>query len=91
MKKFGRCYENTDKGQELPEVYIFVIKWEDQIGSNAETGVARVGSEPADTTNDKIGLVEKITKSKNIVFAVASCFWKDIYWICTINTTPTFE
>ena len=56
LKKFGRCYENTDKGQEHQEVYIFLIKCEDQVGSNAETGVARVGSEPADTTNDMIGL-----------------------------------
>ena len=67
------------KGHEYQEGDLFLIIYEDQVGSNVDTGVARVGSEPAATTNDMIGLQEKTTNSKTFVFVVASRFWKAIY------------
>ena len=83
MKKIGDSTKSTDTGQEYQESYICVIIFEDQVGSNADIGVARVGSEPTDTTNEKIGLQQKTTSSKSFVVAVASHFWKAIYWRCS--------
>ena len=53
-KSLADATKTTDKGQEYQEGGICVIICNDQVCSNADTGVARVGSEPADTKNDKI-------------------------------------
>ena len=78
-KSFADATKTSDKDQEYEEADTCVISCEDQVGSNADIGVARVGSEPTDTTNEKIGLQQKTTSSKSFVVAVASHFWKAIY------------
>ncbi|WMV31019.1 hypothetical protein MTR67_024404 [Solanum verrucosum] len=54
------------------------------------TGIARVGSEPADTTNDKIGLQEKTTNSKAFGVASQVASGKLLTEDVAINTTATF-
>ncbi|KAH0692243.1 hypothetical protein KY285_019340 [Solanum tuberosum] len=54
------------------------------------TGVARVGSEPADTTNDKIRLQEKTTNSKAFVVASQLASGKLLTEDVAINTAATF-
>ena len=74
-KSFADAIKTSDKDQEYEEADTCVISCEDQVGSNVGT---RVASEPADTTNDMIGLQEKTTNSNAFVFAVASHSWKAI-------------
>ncbi|KAG5608473.1 hypothetical protein H5410_019754 [Solanum commersonii] len=54
------------------------------------TRVARVGSEPADTTNDKIGLQEKTTNSKAFVVVSQLASGKLLTEDVAINTAATF-
>ncbi|KAH0724631.1 hypothetical protein KY290_000418 [Solanum tuberosum] len=53
-------------------------------------GITRVGSEPADTTNDKIELQEKTTNSKAFVVASQVASGKLLTEDVAINTTATF-
>ena len=55
-KSLAGATKTTDKGKEYQEGDICVIICVDHVGLNVETRVMRVGSEPADTTNDMIGL-----------------------------------
>lgn len=75
---FADATKTSDKDQEYEEADTCVISCEYQVGLNVDTRVARVASEPADTTNDMIGLQEKTTNSNAFVFAAASHSWKDI-------------
>ncbi|KAG5629279.1 hypothetical protein H5410_000996 [Solanum commersonii] len=53
-------------------------------------GIMRVGSEPADTTNDKIELQEKTTNSKAFVVASQVASGKLLTEDVAMNTTATF-
>ncbi|KAH0724611.1 hypothetical protein KY290_000430 [Solanum tuberosum] len=83
LENFGQQTCQTEVGQQLN--YNATEK-----ESVTATGVARVGSEPADTTNDKIELQENTTNSKAFVVASQVASGKLLTEDVAINTTPTF-
>ena len=79
---FGGAKKTSDKDQGYKEGDTCVISREYHLGPNANRRVARVASEPVDTTNDKIGHQQKTTNSKAFVGSVASHSLKTIYLRC---------
>ncbi|KAH0682881.1 hypothetical protein KY290_021477 [Solanum tuberosum] len=93
--------KTSDKVQGYQEGDTCVISCEDQVGPNAvgqqlsynaidKESVVRVGSEPADTTNDKIEIQEKTTNSKAFVVVSQIAFEKVLIEDVAINTAATF-
>jgi len=83
LENFGQQTCQTEVGQQLN--YNATSK-----ESVTVAGITRVGSEPADTTNDKIELQEKTTNSKAFVVASQVASGKLLTEDVAINTTATF-